>query len=220
MRLDIVVDTICPWCFIGKRRLEEAMEGITGETVEIHWRPFLLNPDMPDGGMDRQTYLSTKFGGEHRAERVYDSIRRAGLGNGIDFAFDKIQRTPNSIDSHRLIRFAEKNATQDACEAMMERLFEAYFLEGQDIGDLAVLTEIGVAAGLDREMLSAYLATDEDRAEIYRENAEAHRLGVTGVPCFVLDEKYAIAGAQEPEVLRRMFQTAAEGAISAQSGSA
>lgn len=220
MKLDIVVDTICPWCFIGKRRLEEAMEGIAGEAVEIRWRPFLLNPDMPDGGMDRQTYLSTKFGGEHRAERVYDSIRRAGEGNGIDFAFEKIQRTPNSVDSHRLIRFAERNVSPENCEVMVEQLFEAYFREGLDIGDLAVLTEVGVAAGLDQEALSAYLASDEDRAEIYRENAEAHRLGVTGVPCFILDEKYAIAGAQEPEVLRRMFQTAAEGALSVQSGSA
>ncbi|MEQ8708625.1 MAG: DsbA family oxidoreductase [Rhodospirillales bacterium] len=220
MKLDIVVDTICPWCFIGKRRLEEAMEGLAGEAVEIRCRPFVRTPDLPDGGIDRQTYLSTKFGGEHRAERVYDSIRRAGQGNGIDFAFDRIQRTPNSVDSHRLIRFAERHASPDACEAMVEQLFEAYFLEGRDIGDLAVLTEIGVAAGLDREALSAYLASDEDRAEIYRENAEAHRLGVTGVPCFILDDKYAIAGAQEAEVLRRMFQTAAEGALSAQSGSA
>ncbi|MEQ9328691.1 MAG: DsbA family oxidoreductase [Rhodospirillales bacterium] len=218
MKLDIVVDTICPWCFIGKRRLEEALEGSLGQPVEISWRPFLLNPDMPDGGMDRQEYLSRKFGGEHRAERIYDTIRRTGEAAGIDFKFDDIKRTPNSVDSHRLIRFSEREGDQAVTEKLVEILFEAYFLEGRDIGDIEVLTEIGETAGLDREKLHDYLSGDQDRADIYRENAEAHRLGVTGVPCFILDNKYAIAGAQEAEVLRRMFQTAAsEAGLDAQS---
>lgn len=218
MKLDIVVDTICPWCFIGKRRLEEAFESNLGQPVEISWRPFLLNPDMPDGGMDRQEYLSRKFGGEHRAERIYDNIRRAGEAAGIDFQFGDIKRTPNSVDSHRLIRFSEREGDQAVTEKLVEILFEAYFLQGRDIGDIEVLTEIGETAGLDRKKLHDYLSGDQDRADIYRENEEAHRLGVTGVPCFILDNKYAIAGAQEAEVLRRMFQTAAaEAGLDAQS---
>lgn len=220
MRLDIVVDTICPWCFIGKRRLEEAMETSFGQPIEIHYRPFLLNPDMPDEGMDRQEYLSRKFGGEHRAERIYDNIRRTGETTGIDFQFGAIKRTPNSVDSHRLIRFSERHGGQDVTEQVVQHLYNAYFLNGEDIGDKEVLCDVAEKAGLDRDAVAAYLASDEDRSDIYRENAEAHRIGVTGVPCFILDGKYAIAGAQEAEVLRRMFQTAAEGGMETQSGPA
>ncbi|MEJ1995903.1 MAG: DsbA family oxidoreductase [Limibacillus sp.] len=204
MRIDIFSDTVCPWCFIGKRRLERALEGVQPEEVEIHWRAFQLNPDMPAEGMDRRQYLETKFGGPDGAQQVYQQIASAGDGEGIDFQFKSIERTPNSVQSHRLVRFASSQGKQDA---VVERLFKAYFLEGQNIGDDAVLVELAVEAGLDKAEAEAFIAGDEHREEILAEDLYARQQGINGVPCFIFNGRYALSGAQDPSVLRKVIDS-------------
>jgi len=202
MRIDIFSDTVCPWCFIGKRRLERALEGTPPEEPEIHWRAFQLNPDMPAEGMERSQYLETKFGGPEGAKQVYQQISSAGEGEGIDFQFKSIDRTPNSVQSHRLIRFASGQGKQDA---VVERLFKAYFLEGQNIGEDAVLSELAVEAGLDKEEVDSFLAGEERREEILSEDLYARQQGINGVPCFIFNGRYALSGAQDPSVLRKVI---------------
>ncbi|MDH3233237.1 MAG: DsbA family oxidoreductase [Alphaproteobacteria bacterium] len=207
--IDIVSDTVCPWCFIGKRRLERALaERGTESKVFIGWRPFQLNPDMPAEGMDRKDYLAAKFGGEQGAQRVYDNIRQAGQSEGIEFNFNAVGRTPNTINSHRLIDRAGQDGKQDA---VVEALFQGYFVDGQNIGDTEVLVNIGTAGGLDPDATRAYLESDEDVERIRGEDAMARRMGVQGVPCFILNRKYAISGAQDPQVfLQAIAQVEAE----------
>lgn len=215
MRIDLVFDTICPWCYIGKRRFERAMSLRPHVRADIRWRPFLLNPDMPPEGVDRGAYLDHKFGSQHRVQRVMGAVAAAGLAEGIEFRLDRIGRTPSTVDSHRLIRFADDSGAQ---AVVVEALCRAYFIDGRDIGDIETLTEIGVAAGLEQARLRAYLDSDADVAAIHSENARAHRLGVNGVPCFIFDERYAVSGAQETDILLRMIdlahETAAEPALS------
>lgn len=201
--IDIVSDAICPWCFIGKRRLEAALAAAGPEyEVMVGWRPFQLNPDMPRAGMDRQEYLAAKFGGEARARGIYDRVRAVGDEVGIPFAFDRIPRTPNTIDAHRLIDRAGKLGRQDE---VVEALFKAYFLDGRDIGALDTLASVAAEAGLDAADIRAYLAGEDDRARIAEEDAMARRIGIQGVPCFILNRKYAISGAQEPAVFLDAF---------------
>ncbi len=205
MRIDVYSDTICPWCFIGKRRLEAARAARPEVPVEIHWRPFQLNPDMPGAGIARDTYLALKFGGDARARQIYDMIREAGESTGIEFNFDGIARTPNTVSSHRMIRFAQ--ARGDA-EPVVENLFRAYFLYGLDIGARERLIEIGASSGLDEGEIARYLDSDEDLEAIKAEDLRARRMGVDGVPCFIVDRRYAIAGAQEPEAFMPLFDLA------------
>ena len=196
--IDIVSDTVCPWCFIGKRRLERALAEKGAEPkVFVGWRPFQLNPDMPAEGLDRKDYLTAKFGGEQGAQRVYDNIRLAGESEGIEFNFNAVGRTPNTINSHRLIDRAGQDSKQDA---VVEALFQAYFQNGQNIGDIDVLVDIGATGGLDADATRVYLESDEDVERIRSEDAMARRMGVQGVPCFILNRKYAISGAQDPQV--------------------
>jgi predicted DsbA family dithiol-disulfide isomerase len=202
--IDIVSDAICPWCFIGKRRLERALTRLPADfEVRIGWRPFQLNPDMPAGGMDRRAYLAAKFGGNSRASQIYQAVRDAGAGEGIGFNFDAIARTPNTIDAHRLIDYAARVGKQDA---VVEGLFRAYFLDGRDIGDRDTLVEIGAGAGLEAAALRAYLASAEDAERIANEDATARRMGIHGVPCFIFNRKYAVSGAQEPAVFLEVFE--------------
>lgn len=216
MRLDIIFDTVCPWCYIGKRRLEKALAQRPNLPVEIEWRPFLLNPDMPPDGIDRTAYLIKKFGSEARVRRVYGAIGDAGQSVEIDFAFDRIRRTPSSVSSHRLVRFAHQFINP---AALVERLFQAYFIGGEDIGDTDFLIATGASFGLDEGRLSRYLKSDADVQTIYNENARAHRLGINGVPAFSAEGNMVISGAQEPEVLVRVLD-AANAANRAQSQSA
>ena len=208
MKIDIYSDTVCPWCFIGKRRLERALAERPQPDLEISWRAFQLNPDMPEDGMDRQQYLATKFGGAEGARRIYDQVRTAGAAENIPFDFEAIGRTPNTIKSHRLIRFAGEERLQDA---MVEALFEAYFLRGENIGDEAVLTAAAVAAGLDGDMVATYLASDSDADVVRAEDAHARQIGIQGVPTFILDNKYVLSGAHPPEVLFQLFDVAKQG---------
>ncbi|NQU61738.1 MAG: DsbA family oxidoreductase [Rhodospirillales bacterium] len=205
MEIDVIFDTVCPWCYIGKRRLEKALALRPLVAVTPKWRPFLLNPEMPPEGIDRSAYLAKKFGSEARVSRIYGTIGEAGQSVEIDFAFDRIDRTPNSIDSHRLLRFAEN---QGLVDEIVEVLFVEFFINGRDIGDIEILTEIGAAKGLDAADLRDYLESDEDVRLIYDENVRAHRLGINGVPSFSFNGNFVISGAQEPQVLARMLDAA------------
>ncbi len=207
MKIDIYSDTICPWCFIGKRRLERALAERPQPDLEITWQPFQLNPDMPAGGMDRKRYLEVKFGGAAGAKQIYDQVREAGASENIAFAFDAIRRTPNTLDSHRLIRHAKAAGRQDR---VVQGLFDAYFLEAKDIGDHEVLVAVALAAGLDAEAVRAYLAGDQDAEAVRAEDARARHIGIQGVPTYILDDKYVLSGAHPPEVLFNMFDLGRE----------
>ena len=202
MHIDIFSDPICPWCFIGKRRLQRALEARPFVRPTIRWRAFQLNPAMPAGGMERQAYLAAKFGNAADAERLYQTIGRVGAAEGIEFRFDRIAVTPNTVDAHRFIRYAER---QGAGDAALDALFRAYFTEGCDIGDPAVLAGLADQAGLDRSAAAAYLATGDDADAVRGEDMRARQLGIEGVPCFIVDRRYALSGAQEPEAFFSLF---------------
>ena len=202
MIVDVIVDTVCPWCYVGKARFEKALAMRPDQVVEIGWRPFQLNPGIPRAGKDRRAYLSEKFGGGDRAERRYSVIGDAGRQEGIDFRFDRIDRTPNTVDSHRLISYARSEGRQ---HAMVDALFRAYFTEGRDIGEIEVLAEIAAETGLDGDAARIFLGSDEDRALVVGEDELARSLGVNGVPCYIVDRKYAVSGAQSPEVFLQIF---------------
>jgi len=211
MRLDIFSDTVCPWCFIGKRRLERALAERPMPGLEVRWRAFQLNPDMPAEGMDRQDYLTRKFGGAENAKQVYDAVRQAGEQEGIEFAFDRIERTPNSLKSHRLLRFAaEQDGGYGDQDPLAERLFRLYFLEGGDISDTEVLVQAAADAGLDPDAARAYLDSGEAVEETRAEDMQARRAGIQGVPTFIFNGQYALSGAQEPKVLFQLFDVARE----------
>ncbi len=207
MHIDIIYDAICPWCYIGKRRLERAIGLRAGIEVTTAWRPFLLNPEMPPEGIDRRTYLNRKFGNQARMHSIFGALADAGQSVEIDFAFERIGRTPNTVDCHRLVRFADRSGKADT---VVEALFLDYFVNGRDIGETAVLLKIAAGLGLDVEALRAYLASDCDIARIYEENARAHRSGINGVPSFVFNGEMIISGAQEAPVLARMLDAARE----------
>jgi predicted DsbA family dithiol-disulfide isomerase len=206
LAIEIVHDLVCPWCYLGVRRLMRTLRRRPDLLFELSWRPFLLNPDMPRIGMARPDYVVRKFGGEDRARRLYTSISDIGRAEGLQFRFDRIRRTPSSVDAHRLVRFASRYGCADA---MVEALFSAHFTDGHDIGDHAVLLAIGSASGLDPVALRRFLASDEDAEAVHADNLRAHRLGINGVPCFVVGGSHAIAGAQEPEVIERLLDVAA-----------
>jgi predicted DsbA family dithiol-disulfide isomerase len=201
--VDIVSDAICPWCFIGKRRFERALRKAPGDIeVMVGWRPYQLNPEMPPEGMDRKAYLAAKFGGDGRADQIYKQVREAGAGEGIEFNFEGMRRTPNTINAHRLIGVAGRAGRQDP---VVEALFRAYFLDARDIGDAATLVEIGAGAGLDAKVLADYFAGRDDVERVEAEDAMARRMGIQGVPCFIFNRKYAISGAHEPAAFLEVF---------------
>jgi predicted DsbA family dithiol-disulfide isomerase len=206
LSIEVVHDLVCPWCFLGVRRLLRTMRRRPDLLFELIWRPFLLNPDMPRAGMSRPDYVLRKFGGEDRARRLYASISEIGRAEGVLFRFDGIRRTPSSVDAHRLVRYAGRHGRADA---LIEALFSAHFTDGLDIGDVAILSVIANACGLDGQAVRRYLAGTEDTDAVHAENLRAHRLGINGVPCFVVAGRHAIAGAQEPEVIERLLDIAA-----------
>ena len=210
LRIEVVHDLVCPWCYLGVRRLFRTMRRRPDLLYELTWRPFLLNPDMPRGGMARPDYVARKFGGEERARRLYASIGEIGRAEGVLFRFERIRRTPSSVDAHRLVRFAARFGRADA---IVQALFSAHFTDGLDIGDPAVLAGLAAACGLDGLAARRLLAAEQDIDAIHAENLRAHRLGINGVPCFVVAGRHAIAGAQEPEVIERLLDVAAVEAI-------
>jgi predicted DsbA family dithiol-disulfide isomerase len=205
LTVEVVHDLVCPWCFLGLRRLQRLLRRRPDLGFEVAWRPFLLNPDMPRVGMPRADYVVRKFGGEDRARRLYSSIAEIGRGEGLLFRFDRIRRTPSSVDAHRLVRFA---AAYGRAAEMVEALFSAHFTDGRDIGDPTVLIGVAQACGLDGTGVRRFLYSDAETDAVHAENLRAHRLGINGVPCFVIGGRHAIAGAQEPEVLERLLDVA------------
>jgi predicted DsbA family dithiol-disulfide isomerase len=207
MQLEIFSDTICPWCYVGKRRLERALQTRPQPDIAVAWRAFQLNPTMPPDGMDRRIYMESKFGSPERARRVHDAVATAGAGEGITFAFDRIKRTPNTVMSHRLLRFAHR---YDLQSRILDGLFHAYFEEGLDTGDIDVLTGIAGIAGLPEEDVQRFLLSGEERDVVLSEDQLARRQGINGVPCFIFNGRFALSGAQEPEALFQLFDLARE----------
>jgi len=198
-QLDVYSDVICPWCYIGKRHMQEALRQLEGEGLrfQVGWRPFQLNPDMPEGGVPRDEYRRAKFGSLERSRELDAQVAEAARAAGLEIRHDLMQRTPNTMDAHRLISWAGEQGRQDA---LVDRLFQAYFTEGRDIGDRAALAELAGEAGLDREQAAAYLAGDAGRAEIAAEDAGVRQAGLTGVPTFVLERHVLFSGAVPPDV--------------------
>jgi predicted DsbA family dithiol-disulfide isomerase len=199
IEIEVYSDAICPWCYVGKRRLEKALASL-GEAYQpqVIWRPYELNPGMPRGGMPRRDYRSAKFGSLERSQALDARLTEVGAEEGITFAFDRMERTPNTLDAHRLIGLARREGVQGA---VVEDLFRAYFVEGADIGDPETLIRIAVAAGLGPEGVRAFLASDEGTAAVRAEEAEARRLGIDSVPTFIINGRYSIPGAQPAEAL-------------------
>jgi predicted DsbA family dithiol-disulfide isomerase len=202
IRVEVVIDTVCPWCYIGKKRLKRAFALRPHLTPRVHWTPFMLNPDMPRGGMDRKDYLARKFGGADRAERMYATIEKTGRVEGIEFSFDRIGVTPNSLNSHRLIRYAARFGDPDK---IVELILDAYFVQALDIGDHTILANLARQAGLSFAQVSEFLAGTDESDAVHAEYARVRRLGVTGVPAFLMGDGNLIAGAQEPAVLARII---------------
>ena len=202
LTIDVISDVVCPWCFIGRRRLGTALQLLAHRERDVRplvsWHPFQLNPDLPREGIDRRAYLEAKFGGRERAAQIYESVRAAGKTAGIDFAFERILRQPNTLDAHRLISWAQ---ARGGAEEVVERLFRAYFLEGRFVGDRAVLAAIAGEAGLSAEAAGDYLASEEGVGAITAMDERVRELGVTGVPFFIFAGRVAVSGAQEPSVL-------------------
>jgi len=206
LAIEVVFDFVCPWCYLGVQRLAFLLARRQDLAVDLVWRPFLLNPDMPRNGMSRADYMIRKFGAEDRARRLYTSITEIAAAEGIVFNFAAIRRTPSSVEAHRLVRFASQTGCADR---LVDAIFRAHFIDGLDIGAIDCLAALAAAQGLDRDVVLAFLASGEGTEYIHAENLHAHRLGINGVPCFLIDGEHAIAGAQESEVLERLIDLAA-----------
>ena len=204
MRIDVFSDVVCPWCFVGKRRLDAALAAAGITDAAVHYHAFQLNPDLPSGGMDRQEYMRRKFGEPGNVERIHDRVREAGKSAGIEFRFDRITRSPNTFDAHRLLALADSQGTQ---AALKDALMSAYFLEGRDIGDHTVLSDIAAKVGMTGDV-PAWLAGDAASDEVRADLTTAARLEISGVPFFIFGGRYALAGAQPPEVFAQALEAA------------
>lgn len=202
IKLDILSDPICPWCFIGKARLDQALINHPDHPFTIEWHPFQLNPTMPAGGMDRREYLETKFGGRANALKVYGQIAQAAEESGLEIDFAAIERTPNTLDAHRLIHWAGIEGRQTA---VVTALFKAYFQEGKDIEDPATLRAIAEGAEMDGDMIARLLASDADRADIIARDTHARQRGVNSVPTFIVANTHVVPGAQPPELWEQVI---------------
>ena len=207
LTIDVISDVICPWCFIGKRRLEKALDG---RPATVRWHPFQLNPDMPREGIERKAYRISKFGSWERSQQLDAQVAAAGQGEGIAFNFDRQVRTPNTLDAHRVTWLAGERGVQDA---VAEALFLAYFTDGRDLSDRGTLAEIAAGAGLDRAEVDELLAGDKGLDVVRSGEGQARSLGVSGVPFFVVNGKVALSGAQPREFFLQAFEQAGEADI-------
>ena len=205
MKIDIISDTVCPWCFIGKRRLERAIAMRPEMVPEVNWYPFQLNPEIPEEGIERELYLNLKFGGMERATEIYRAVGEASTSENLDFNLNAIKRMPNSFKSHRLLHFSKIKGAQ---QTVAENIFRSYFFHGTDIGSIESLMEIAKDSGLDPKQVRYYLESDEGLDLVRNQEIKSRKLGVSGVPCFVVADEYAISGAQEPEVFLQVFDAA------------
>ena len=204
LTVEVYSDIVCPWCYVGKRRLERAVTSVGGD-IRVMWRPFQLNPTMPLDGMDRTAYLKAKFGSLENFGRMEEQLLAAGVEERIPFAFEKIQRTPNTFAAHRLVWYAAQQEKQDA---MVEALFRGYFLEGKNIGDVTTLTHVAAEAGLDRTETEKFMESEKGVVEVKGEEAVGRRLGISGVPYFVFNGTVSISGAQPPDIFVSAIQQA------------
>ena len=203
LTVDVISDVICPWCFIGKRRLEKAIAAVDGQhDFRVRWRPFQLNPSMPKDGISRREYRTSKFGSWERSLELDDKMIAVGETEGIHFAFDRIERTPNTLDAHRLIWLADQ---QDAQDAVVEALFSAYFTKGRDISIRQTLIDVVVEAGLDRQRAESALNSDEGMSAMKAADDEVRRFRVDGVPFFIVNGELTLSGAQPPDAFLAAF---------------
>jgi predicted DsbA family dithiol-disulfide isomerase len=209
LAIDVVSDVVCPWCYIGKRKLEAALSELARAepelSVKLRWHPFQLNPDLPPEGIPRAEYLEAKFGGKARAAEIYARVRAVGEEVGIAFDFDRIARQPNTLDAHRLIAWAQQRG--DAGR-LVERLFHAYFIEGRFIGDRDELVSVAVATGLPESAARGMLDSDGLRTEVEAEGREAQEAGIAGVPFFIFNGRTAVSGAHNPPMLLEAIRAA------------
>ncbi|MGX1196432.1 DsbA family oxidoreductase [Parvibaculum sp. MBR-TMA-1.3b-4.2] len=201
MQLDVVSDVVCPWCYIGKKRLDTALEMRGQDGITLLHRPFQLDASIPAEGVDRKAYMEKKFGPD-RARNLGNTIREAGEAAGITFNFDRIERSPNTLDCHRLIRWAGTAGVQGR---MVDTLFRRYFVDGEDVGRHDVLVDAADEVGMDTAIVGDLLSRDADKELVRREDALAREMGIQGVPTFVINSQWIMVGAQEPETLIRMF---------------
>jgi predicted DsbA family dithiol-disulfide isomerase len=207
VRIDVVSDVVCPWCFIGKHRLEKALALRPDVKVEVYWRPFFLNDWIPREGISREQYLTTKFGSPERYKGIAQRVTAAAAEEGLVYASDKMKRQPNTLDCHRLIRWAE--AIGKAAE-MKQRLMDLYFTQGADLTDRDTLVQAAVDVGLDAKIVREALASDQDVEQIEREAQSAKDAGIEGVPCFIFGGKFAVSGAQSPDYLAEAIDRMAQ----------
>jgi predicted DsbA family dithiol-disulfide isomerase len=208
MQIDVIADTVCPWCFIGKRRLMRAMAMRPDIAFDVKWRPYRLDPSLPREGMDRQVYMRMRFGDDPmKIVEMHKLVIAEGLKDGIEFNFEAMTRRPDSLNSHRLIRWAEAAGVQDE---VVERLFIAYFENGEDIGDIRVLADIADLCGMDGREIADLLETDADTMFVEREDQLAREMGVTGVPAMIFAGKLAVSGARDSDALLAVINRAAE----------
>jgi predicted DsbA family dithiol-disulfide isomerase len=207
VRIDVVSDVVCPWCFIGKRRLEKALALKPEISVEVHWHPYFLNDWIPREGIAREDYLTTKFGSPERYKGIAQRVSAAAAEEGLIYAVDKVSRQPNTLDAHRLIRWA--GGIGKAAE-MKQKLMDLYFTEGADLTNRAVLVQAAADVGLDAEDVREALASDQDVAEVEREAQNAKDAGIEGVPMFIFGGKFAVSGAQAPEYLAQAIERVAQ----------
>lgn len=203
--IDVVSDVVCPWCYIGKRKLESALVELAATDPAaksaVRWHPFQLNPDLPQQGIPRREYLHAKFGGESRAADIYARVKAVGVEVGIPFDFDRIEVQPNTLAAHRLIAWAQERGDAGMSSALVERLFHAYFVEGRAIGDTGELSKIAAEAGLDSGAAQAMLSSSEGLAGVSAEDREARSVGISGVPFFIFNGSTAVSGAHDPATL-------------------
>lgn len=215
--IDIISDVVCPWCYLGKARMELAIAEVQAEIgVDINWRPYRLNPDYPPEGVDQKKMLARKLGGEERVAEAHGMLTDFGREVGINFNFDAIKVGPNTLDAHRLIHWAMTEG-RDVQEKVVSALFKANFEEGRNVGDHAVLLDIAEQSGLDRAVIASLLASDADRDTVLAEIDAAQQIGVNGVPFFIFDQQYAVSGAQTPEVLAGALRDIAKAKAEARS---
>ena len=197
IKLDILSDPICPWCYIGKNNLDRVLAKEPINPFTIEWHPFQLNPEMPLAGMNRQDYLEQKFGGKQNAYRVYSRISSTAVKAGLNLELQLIKKTPNTLNAHRLIHWAGIKGLQNS---VVSALFESYFVKGEDIGDLSTLVKIGASVGLDKDLISKLLKEDTELIEIKQRDANSRERGVTGVPTFIIANTHVLPGAQTEEL--------------------
>jgi predicted DsbA family dithiol-disulfide isomerase len=207
VRIDVVSDVVCPWCFIGKRRLEKALSLKPDIPVEVHWHPYFLNDWVPREGIAREEYLTTKFGSVDRYKGIAQRVTAAAAEEGLTYAADKMKRQPNTTDCHRLIRWAD--GIGKAAE-MKQKLMDLYFTEGADLSDRAILVQAAADIGLNADDVSKALASDQDVEQVEREAQSAKEAGIEGVPCFIFGGKFAVSGAQAPEYLAEAIERSAQ----------